>query len=92
MSSQVVIWVVVFLLVEEMKMLIIVMLILICMLLLSSFVSLLVARLVTWVFPIIAFSCCSAESDNDVAVVHVVIVVCHSPRSRLCHLQVWQCG
>ena len=67
-------------------MLIIVMLILICMLLLSSFVSLLVARLVTWVFPIIAFSHCSAEGDNDVAVVHVVIIVCYSPRSRLCHL------
>ena len=67
-------------------MLIIVMLILICMLLLSSFVSLLVARLVTWVFPIIAFSCCSAEGDNDVVVVYVVIVVCYSPCSRLCHL------
>ena len=67
-------------------MLIIVMLILICILLLSSFVSLLVARLVTWVFPIIAFSRCSAEGDNDVAVVHVVIIVCYSPRSRLCHL------
>ena len=66
-------------------MLIIVMLILICMLL-SSFVSLLVARLVTWVFPIIAFSRCSAEGDNDVAVVPVVIIVCYSPRSRLCHL------
>ena len=66
-------------------MLIIVMLILICMLL-SSFVSLLVARLVTWVFPIITFRCCSAEGDNDVAVVHVVIIVCYSPRSRLCHL------
>ena len=56
------------------------------MLLLSLFVSLLVAGLVTWVFPIITFRCCSAEGDNVVVVLYVVIVVCYSPHNRLCHL------
>ena len=63
-------------------MLITVMLILMCILLLSSFVPLLVAGLVTFT----AFRCCSAEGDNVVVVVYVVIVVCYSPCSRLCHL------
>ena len=63
-------------------MLITVMLILMCILLLSSFVPLLVAGLVT----ITAFRCCSAEGDNVVVVLYVVIVVCYSPHNRLCHL------